>query len=150
MAIWIGIVKNLDAPSRHWKEDHLLVITWLYSMWLHVHPHSDIVNNRAPPALVGVMTMVNTLFKLIEIVNEIRLNINHSCKAYFQHQSWTPDGSTEQMQSEYEPNKWINWIQKNNVEINFHYITLRYIIDIQVLDLTLRSINEYFLWFHWL
>ena len=27
VALWIGIVKNPDAPSKRWKEDRWLVIT---------------------------------------------------------------------------------------------------------------------------
>ena len=35
-SLWLSVsnVKNPDAPSKHWKEDRLLVITWLYSMFL--------------------------------------------------------------------------------------------------------------------
>ena len=48
--IWIGIVKNQNAPSIHWRVDHRLVITRLYSMWILAH--SINMNNHSLLALV--------------------------------------------------------------------------------------------------
>ena len=42
VAIWIGIVKNPDAPSKCWKEGRRLVITRLYLMWLLTRSHNMI------------------------------------------------------------------------------------------------------------
>ena len=45
-------VKNLDAPSRCWKEDHQVVITWLCSMWLPILARSNTDQSRPFRALV--------------------------------------------------------------------------------------------------
>ena len=42
VAIWMGIVKNLDAPPTHRKEGRQLVITWLYAMCLLTRTHNMI------------------------------------------------------------------------------------------------------------
>ena len=59
VAIWISIVKNRDAPSKHWKEGGRLVITRLYSMWLL--PCSNAMIKSQPPCISsGDMGMTMT------------------------------------------------------------------------------------------
>ena len=50
VAIRVSIVKNLDAPSKCWKEVSLMVTKRLYSMWLL--PRSNAMINHGIRALI--------------------------------------------------------------------------------------------------
>ena len=73
MAIWIGILKNPDAPFKCWKEDCRLAITHFYSLWLL--PHSNAMINHGLRGLVRGLWVWQWIFPF--------LNTAWFCKYHF-------------------------------------------------------------------